>query len=73
MDHEDFAICSHLLREHRDSGGSQFLAIPNIPCYAADCEQLECLSAQRRRKLYSLKTRNSTAVWRKYGPKYLYT
>ena len=45
MEHEDFAICSHLLREHRDSGGSQFLAIPNISCYAADCEQLECLSA----------------------------
>lgn len=64
MDYEDLAICSHLFLEHRDSGGSQFLAIPNISCYAADCEQLECLSTKRRRKLYSLKTRNSTAIWR---------
>lgn len=66
MDYEDLAICSHLFLEHRDSGGSQFLAIPNISCYAADCEQLECLSTKRRRKLYSLKTRNSTAILAKF-------
>ena len=67
MDYEDLAICSHLFLEHRDSGGSQFLAIPNISCYAADREQLECLSTKRRRKLYSLKTRNSTAILAKFA------
>ena len=55
----------NLLPGHRGAGREQLLAVPHLPCHAADCQQLERLLVERRREFASNPKRSLPCkLWR---------